>query len=142
MSLIPRSSFFDFDNFFDQFWGPSRRSPEVAEMAFSPRVEVKEAKDSYLINAELPGIEKKDINVTLDNGILTIEAESQQEDIEEKKGKVIRQERRYGKYMRSFNLGSNVQDSKIDASFNNGVLTVKAPKTQPSVDTSHRIAIH
>ena len=65
-----------------------------------------------------------------------------QEDKEEKEGKVIRQERRYGKFMRTFNLGSDVQEGDIKANFKDGVLTLTAPKKEEQVKASHRIDIH
>ena len=140
MSLIPRNSLFDFDHFFDHF-----RSPDVftdKEGGFMvPRIELKEKDKQYVISAELPGVNKDDIHVTLENGILTIEAESNQEDKEEKDGRIIRQERRYGKFMRSFNLGPDVQESDIAASFDNGVLKLTAPKAETPVESKRRISI-
>lgn len=126
MSLIPRSNLFDIDRFFNDSW------PQAAESQtgtfFAPRVDIKDVDDHYEITAELPGVAKDDIHVHVKDGILTLEAETTQEDKEEKEGKVIRQERRYGKYMRSFNLGTDVEESDIKASFNDGVLKLQAPK--------------
>ena len=74
------------------------------------------------------GVDKKDIHVHVKDGVLTLEAETNQESKEEEEGKLIRQERRYGKYMRSFNLGTDVHEADINASFTDGVLKLKAPK--------------
>ena len=141
MNLIPRQSFFDLDNFFDGFWTAARPSAESPNSAFMPRVDVKDKKKHFEISAELPGVEKDDIQVTLENGVLTISAESHQEDKEEKDGEVIRQERRYGKYIRSFNLGSSVHQEDIQASFKNGVLKLKAPKHEEVEPKVRKIAI-
>jgi len=141
MNLIPRSSLFDFDSLFDDFWAPTHSS-ETAASSFSPRVDIKEKKGKYEIAAELPGIDKKDIDVTLDNGILSISAESEQEDKEEKDGRVIRQERRYGRFVRSFNLGGNVKEADIKAEFKDGVLKLTVPKAQEQEQVSKRIEIH
>ncbi len=141
MSLIPRKSLFDFDHLFDNFWAPLPRSGEGSAVAFAPRVDIKEKGDHYEISAELPGIDKKDIHVSLDNGVLTIEAEAVQEDKEEKDGKIIRQERRYGKFMRSFNLEGDVQESDIKATFDKGVLTLTAPRKAPAAPEKRRIEI-
>jgi HSP20 family protein len=126
MSLIPRNSIFDIDRLFNDSW------PQWAESQgntfFAPRVDIKETDGHYEITAELPGVDKKDIHVHVKDGILTLEAETSQEDKEEKEGKVIRQERRYGKFLRSFNLGQDVQESDIKASFKDGVLRLEAPK--------------
>lgn len=142
MSLIPRGSLLDLDNFFDQFASPARLGIGGKEGFFSPRIDVSETRDSYEISAEIPGVKKEDINITLEDGVLTLEAEVHREEKEEKEGRVIRSERRYGKYMRSFNLGSDVSESEIDASFKDGVLTLKAPKREPSQPQRQRIEIH
>ncbi len=139
MSLVPRSSMFDIDRFFGDNW-PRSADREMGEF-FAPRVDIKDADDHFEITAELPGIAKEDIHVHVNEGILTLEAESTQEDKEEKEGKIIRQERRYGKFMRSFNLGSDVQEEDINASFKDGVLTLKAPKMVEKAPARRRIEI-
>ena len=137
MSLIPRNQLFDRDRFFDNFFAPFAGDTESAGAFLSPRVDISDKKDHFEISAELPGINKDDIHVTLKDGVLTLSAESQQEDKEEKDGKIIRQERRYGKFVRSFNLGGEVEEDNISANFKDGVLTLKAPKlSEPKV--SHR----
>lgn len=142
MSLVPRGSLFDLDNFFEQLVSPGRALTEGKEGFFSPRIDVSETSDSYEISAELPGVSKDDINITLEDGVLTLEAEVHQEEKQEKEGRVIRQERRYGKYMRSFNLGGDISEADIDASFKDGVLKLKAPKREPSQPQRQRIEIH
>jgi HSP20 family protein len=137
MSLIPRGSFLDSDRFLNDFWAPVARDSEAAGAFFAPRVDIHDNDDHYEISAELPGVDKKDIHVTLADGVLTLEAETSREDKEEKEGKVIRQERRYGKFMRSFNLGGDVQEGDITASFKDGVLVLKAPKLK-EVEPRHR----
>ena len=128
MSLIPRNNFFDIDRFFNDSW--PQLGDSQAGTFFAPRVDIKEAGDHYEITAELPGVDKKDIHVHVKDGILTLEAESAKEEKEKKKGKVIRQERRYGKFMRSFNLGTDVKEADIKAEFKDGVLSVRLPKTE------------
>ncbi|MCW8194471.1 Hsp20/alpha crystallin family protein [Proteobacteria bacterium 005FR1] len=139
MNLIPRRSVFDIDNFFDDFLAPAQR--QAGANFFSPRVDVKDNKDHVEISAELPGVKKEDIDVTLENGVLTLTAESRHEEKEEKEGRTIRQERRYGKYMRSFDLGSGVKEKDIKAHFENGVLTLKAPKAEEKKQEARRIQI-
>ena len=139
MSLIPRNSLFDLDHFFENAWTPFQNTNRAGN--YAPRVDVKEKENAYEISAELPGVDKKDVNVTLHNGVLTIEAESHQEDKEEKDGKIIRQERRYGRFVRSFDLGPQVQDSDITARFDNGVLTLSAPKGSKETPAARRIDI-
>ena len=142
MSLVPRRSPFDLDNLFEQMLSPSGSLMEGKEGLFSPRIDVKETDSGYEISAEMPGVNRDDISITLEDGVLTLEAEVHREQKEEKEGRVIRSERRYGKYMRSFNLGSDVSEADIDASFKDGVLTLTAPKREPAAPTSKRIEIH
>ena len=139
MSLVPRNSLFDIDRFFGDPW-PRLVDPEVGDF-FAPRVDVKDADDHYEITAELPGVAKEDIQLHVRDGILTLEAEAVQEDKEEKEGRVIRQERRYGKFMRSFNLGGDVQESDIKASFKDGILKLQAPKLVEKPVERRRIEI-
>jgi HSP20 family protein len=139
MSLIPRNNLFDLDRFFNDSW-PQANSSQAATF-FAPRVDIKETADHYEITAELPGVEKKDIHVHVRDGILTLEAESIREDKEKKGDKVIRQERRYGKFMRSFNLGADVSEDQIKANFKDGVLKLDAPKIVEKVQERRRIDI-
>jgi HSP20 family protein len=141
MSIIPRNALFDIDSVFENFFAPSNRVADAKNNFFSPRIDIKDNGDHYDISAELAGVDKDDIHVTLENGILSIEAESKQEDKEEKDGKVIRQERRYGKFVRSFSVGNNVQEKDIEATFKNGVLHLKAPKAKIEAETTKRISI-
>lgn len=141
MSLIPRNSLFDLDRFFENSW-PSYPQAGNGQTTFAPRVDVKEKDNAYVISAELPGVNKDDVEVTLHNGVLSIKAETRQEDKEEKDGQVIRQERRYGKFVRSFDLGPQVKDDSINARFENGILTLTAPKSEPEAPQARRIEIH
>jgi HSP20 family protein len=139
MSLIPRNNLFDFDRFFNDSW-PQTGDSQAATF-FAPRVDIKEAGDHYEITAELPGVDKKDIQVHVRDGILTLEAETTKESKEEKEGKIIRQERRYGKFMRSFNLGADISETKIKATFKDGVLKLEAPKVAEKVQERRRIEV-
>jgi len=141
MTLIPRSSLFDMDKFFDDFYAPVRREGGAMSSFFTPRVDIKENGDHYEISAELPGVKKEDLHLHLEDGVLTIEAETRQEDKEEKAGKVIRQERRYGKYTRSFSLGDSVREEDIGAEFNDGVLKITVPKVTEAAPQKRRIEV-
>ena len=142
MKLVPKK-LFERDRLFDDFWSPLMWDEASMEEFFTPKVDVKDCKDHYEINAELPGVKKDDIKVSLVDGVLTLEAEVEKEDKEEKAGKYIRQERHYGKMMRRFNLGDDVKEEDIDARFEDGVLKLRAPKVEvKSVAKEHRIAIH
>lgn len=142
MTLIPRGRFFDIDRFVDDFWAPSSRAQANTDNTFfAPHVDIVEHDKHYEITAEMPGIKKEDIHITLENGVLRLEAETSQEEKEEKDGKVIRQERRYGKYMRSFDLDNNVHEEDINASFADGILTLTAPKVTEQIPQQRRINI-
>lgn len=139
MSLIPRN-FHDLDSLFDSFFAPTAWKSEQNQF-FAPKVDIKDNKDHYLINAELPGVKKEDIHISLQQGVLTLEAEVKQEDKEEKDGKIIRQERRYGRIQRSFTVGNTVHESDISASFTDGILSIKAPKKAEPEQQNRKIQI-
>lgn len=139
MSLVARRNLFDIDRFFNDSW-PAQDDSQAGSF-FAPRVDIKDADDHYQITAELPGVAREDIHIHVRDGILTLEAETSQEDKEEKEGKVIRQERRYGKYMRSFDLGADIHEADIKASFKDGVLKLQAPKLVPKAPERRRIEV-
>jgi len=139
--LTPRDSLFDVDHFFRPFWGSLRALQDEGGLSFAPRVDIKDKKDHYEITADLPGVAKDDVTVTLDHGILTIAAETNQENKEEKEGKIVRQERRYGKLMRSFIVGDALKEDDLKATFKNGVLTLTAKKVESELPPSRRIEI-
>ena len=108
------------------------RSPAVLrreETAKMPAIDVSENEGAYLVKAELPGVAREDLNVTINDGILTINAERKEEKKDEKDGRVIRQERYYGKFVRSLRLGSDIDEERIEAQYENGVLNLSLPKT-------------
>lgn len=141
MALVPRTNLLDFDRLFDDFWAPARTQSREVSQFFAPRVDVREHDRHYEISVELPGVKKEDISITLQEGLLTIQAEARQESKEEKEGKIIRQERHYGKFSRSFNVGDNVSEDDIKASFDNGVLTIEAPKAPEVAPQQKRIEV-
>lgn len=143
MKLIPRDKLIDLDEIVEQFFNVGQTSGESRSGFFTPRVDIHERKDHYEISAEMPGIRKEDLDVTLENGVLTVEAEvNQKKDEQDESSRVIRQERHYGKFSRSFNLGKDISEDDIDASFKDGVLTLKVPKVEPKKPASHKIQIH
>ena len=103
------------------------------------RVDVKDNGDSFELTADLPGMKKEDVNLTYQNGYLTIAAVQQKENSEQDdKGNYIRRERHMGSVSRSFYI-DNIDESKIDAEFKDGVLTVKLPK---SAEVQHSATIN
>jgi len=144
MSLVPRNRLFDLDTFFEpnmfgSVWPSREEAKDVS--AFSPRVDIKEKDDHFEISAELPGVKKEDIDVKLENGILSLQAETRQESKEEENGKVIRQERRYGTFFRSFDVGTQVHEGDVHAEFNDGILKIVAPRVKEEKPEVKRISI-
>lgn len=129
MNLIPRNSPFGaLDSFFDDNFPTFRLLPEAKMDVGKLAVDITENDKNYTVKADFPGVNKDDIEVSVDNNVLTISAEHKDEAEEKKEGTVIRQERRFGKYSRSFNLGKNIDEASIKAEFENGVLTLMIPK--------------
>jgi HSP20 family protein len=120
----------EFDNLFEGFFRPSRGVMETAGKGLVPAMDLVEHDNEYVVKAELPGVRKEDIDVTLQDGVLTINAETKAETEEKKGGRVIRQERRYGKYVRSMRLGAQVDESKVKANYKDGVLELVLPKAE------------
>lgn len=104
-------------------------SPTVAKWA--PTTDVLETKDSLIIRAELPGMTEKDINVEVENGVLTIAGE-RKFDEETKEKNYHRIERAYGKFVRTLTLPTNVDSETIKATFNEGLLELTIPKKEES----------
>ncbi len=101
---------------------------DFADRSF--RADIKEKDDEYLIEAEMPGMNKEDIELEIDDNYLTITADHTEE-TEEKGENYIRRERRQGRYARSFYL-DNVKEDEIKAEYNDGILTVHLPKLEKS----------
>ncbi len=116
------------DNLFEGALEPWFRETEgFGDERFVPAVDIREADDKYLIEAELPGIKKEDVHIEVKDGVLTIRGERKHEE-EKKEENYTRIERAYGQFQRSFTLPVNVEEDKIDASYNDGILTVELPK--------------
>lgn len=109
----------------DDFHSPV--STEYGEWV--PTVDIRETDEAILVQAELPGIEKKDVHLEVKDRTLTISGERKYEK-EVKEENVHRIERSYGRFVRSFSLPNNVDTTKVDASMKNGVLEVRLPKTE------------
>jgi len=96
--------------------------------ALEIRVDVKEADGAYTVQAEMPGVKKEDIHVQIDGNRVSISAEVKRESEKKDGERVLRSERYYGAVARSFSLGSEMDESKAVAKFENGVLTLTLPK--------------
>ena len=96
---------------------------------WSPSVDIDETDEEFKIRAELPGVKKEDVHVTVENGRLTLSGEKKME-IEEKSEKSHRKERFYGSFTRAFTLPQGVQPEKAEARYQDGVLCLSLPKSE------------
>lgn len=103
------------------------------------RLDVSETDTQYAIKAELPGVRKEDIDVRVDGNLVTISAEVKAEREEKKDGRVLRQERQQGYASRSFTLACPVDDTRAEATYQNGVLELRLPKKAAA--SSRRLAV-
>lgn len=120
MMLVPRKNFDFFDDLFnDPFWG----SHENEVM----KTDVKECENSYKLLIDLPGFNKEDIKMHIEDGYLVINAKTSHKE-DEKEGKFVRKERYYGECSRSFYVGNSLTEDDIKAKFYNGTLNIEIPK--------------
>ena len=118
--------------------GQQQASGRATTTAWAPALDISERKDAYLVTVELPGVEADDLQITLEDGLLTIQGERHfaQESSEQQFHRV---ERRYGAFRRSITLPAQVQAEQIEASFENGVLQIVVPKMEEA--TPKRIQV-
>lgn len=137
MSLVRWDPFAEVDSLFNRMMMPRLgRWPRLAVegesgvmFEWSPSADISETDKEYLIRAELPGMKKEDVKVTLGDGVLTIEGERKQQK-DEKNERFHRVETHYGSFTRTFSLPDNVKSDGIRCEAKEGVLTVHIPKTE------------
>ena len=112
----------------------------IAEWSLT--VDIEEDDNSYLIRADVPGVDKKDIDVRLDNGVLSITGEKKVGKETGNAGKQHRTERYCGSFSRRFTLPTAIKSDKVDASYKDGVLTIKVPKAEDAKPKAIEIKIH
>jgi len=117
----------ELDHAFNRFLGGTMEDNTPSH--WMPPVDIAEREKDYTIKIELPGVEKNDVKITIQKDVLTIRGEKKQEG-EEKSGNYQRIERCYGSFQRSFTLPTSVSSDKIEASYDNGVLTINLPKVE------------
>ncbi len=122
MMLVPRRNFDLFDEFFDDNFFNKKEKNLM-------KTDIKEKKDRYTIEMDLPGFEKENIKLELNNGYLTISGK-QENKIDEEEEKYVHKERFYGECTRSFFVGDNIKEEDIDAEFKNGTLKIDIPKKE------------
>ena len=122
MMMVPRRNDFDLigDLFDDSFFHKNESK--------LMKTDIKELDDKYVIDVDLPGYNKEDIKISVENGYLVINASTNEEKNEEEKGKVIKKERYYGQCSRSFYISDDLTVEDIKASYKNGTLSLEVPK--------------
>ena len=136
MSLVRWDPFADIDSLFNRMTPRLGHWPRLSvegdggvTFEWSPSADISETEKEYLIRAQLPGLKKEDVKVTLSDGVLTIEGERKQQK-EEKSEKFHRVESSYGSFTRTFSLPDNVKADAVRCESKDGVLTVHIPKTE------------
>ena len=122
-----------FDDFEKAFFG---NMPELASF----RTDVLDKGDSYVLEAELPGFKKEDIDISLEGDVLTVSASHEEKNEEKKNGQYLRRERRFGSYKRSFDV-SGIDVEHIGAAYNNGILELTLPKQAEAPASNKKIDI-
>ncbi|SOC48070.1 heat shock protein Hsp20 [Rhizobium subbaraonis] len=135
----------EIDRVFQDFGGNSIFDRAFGRMPVSfsrgvPAVDLTESDKAFELSAELPGVDAKDLEVTLAEGILTIRGEKNEAKEEKDKGYYL-SERRYGTFLRSLELPRGVDSENIAASFSNGVLKITLPKTPERQKTDRKITV-
>lgn len=131
----PISEFEDMMNRYNRLFGLARTNGEregkdlFSRSDWAPAVDIKETPEAFMVEAELPGMTKDDVKVTVHNGVLTIQGERKSEE-ETKDKKLHRVERFYGSFLRRFTLPDNVDENSVTANFKDGLLTLSIQKAE------------
>lgn len=133
----------EMNRLFDHFYsGMQVRMTDWAALPpSSPAINVTEAVDSFKVEASLPGVDAKDVQLEIAGGLLTITGQRREEKKEEKPGNYLHQEISFGSFMRSFSLPETADGTKAKAEFRNGILTISVPKKAEAVQKPQKIDI-
>lgn len=126
----------EIDSLLNSVWGDSK----AGVPAYNPRVDIEEHEDRFEVHADLPGVKKDEISVTVENGTLTIKGERSRSSNEEK-NLLRRSERVYGAFSRSFRLGEQIMADKITANYRDGVLTLGVPRAEAARPRSIEVEV-
>ena len=126
-----------FESTFRRFFSPARFEMDIQPLDM--RLDVSEKEHAYIVKADIPGVKKEDINVTINGNQVEISAEIKREREDRQGEKVLRSERYYGKVYRAFSLAQDVDEASAQAKYNEGVLELRLPKK--AAVTSKKLAI-
>ncbi|MDQ7784140.1 MAG: Hsp20/alpha crystallin family protein [Desulfomonilaceae bacterium] len=138
-SLFRTKFFREFDDLMSRFFGEEQFFTERWP-GFHPAIDISETDDEIVVKGEIPGIDPKDMDISLTGRVLSIKGEKKEEKEEKQEG-TYRKERRFGSFSRSFTVPSEIREDKIEAKFDNGVLTIRLPKKETAKKTSIKIEI-
>lgn len=143
LQLVPsRSLLFPTRDIWNRFFSDDSVSTLLNENGdWMPAFDISESEKEYKVSAELPGIDIKDLEVTLNEGVLTIKGEKRQES-EEKEDNHLRIERSYGSFDRSFRLPEGVESNKINANYKDGILSLTIPKAKETKAKKIKISVN
>ena len=125
-SLFRNRFFREFDDLVNRFFGEDALTGHTPR-TFSPAIDISETDEEFIVTGEIPGVDPKELDVSLQGQVLTIKGEKTEEHEEETEGS-YRKERCFGSFSRSFTLPCEVQEDKIQATFQNGVISLRLPK--------------
>ena len=146
MNLVSWTPFRDMDSIVDRYFSQLGRFPvrgtegELKELEWRPSADISETKSHYIIKAQLPDVEKEDVQVSVENGVLTISGERKYEK-EEETETTHRIESMYGRFSRAFTLPSDADESGISAKSRNGMLKVRIPKKSEAKEEAVKISV-
>lgn len=126
----------EIDRMFDSFFPQGNGDQDQA--VWTPRVDLAESEEMYLVHLDVPGMKKDELTISYQDGTLSISGERKFEEKEEQ-ANFVRVERRFGHFYRSFELPKAVVSDKIDASYEDGVLSIRIPKAEESKPRSIKI---
>ncbi|USQ14863.1 Hsp20/alpha crystallin family protein [Legionella lytica] len=115
-------------------------SSYIETSSWSPLVDIKEEKDCFLVIADVPGVNKEDIDISLENHVLTLKGQRQFEQTEHHQG-YTRRERTQGQFYRRFSLPQTADDAKITARYAHGVLEIRIPKREAATEKKIEISV-
>lgn len=131
----------DFDRFLTDFGWGLQPAEGLDEGTWAPKVDIYETDNAYVLNAELPGLTKEEINIDINNNTLTLKGEKKFEEKVEKDN-YVRVERSYGTFQRSFALSEDVNAEAITANYKDGVLEVTLPKKEEAKPKEIKVEIN
>lgn len=142
MNVVAWDPFRDINQIFDRYANSRReQGKEAGKTEWLPLVDIYEAGDKFMVRAELPGVDKEDVSVSVDDHVLTLKGQKQF--VEAKEGeKWKRVETSYGEFTRSFSLPEEIDVDNISAAYKNGVLELSIPKVEPRKAKMIDVKIH